>query len=231
MGVTDWLLQPLGWIFARRPDWRDAFGRLLLRMGRRFYWVLALVFAIAGAWDQFVHPFNTQLSHASFDWLMRHRPIAYRADPDIVVLDIDEASLANLSPQYGRWPWPREMLGEVAAKLEASGTRAVMFDILFADPDVANPGSEAAFDRYVASSRKSFYPVVRLNPQDDASSRITVSMLNFAQPDAAASAAADGRRTVAIMTPYFKSIYESTRLGTNNIYTDDDNVVRWYPQF
>ncbi len=33
------------------------------------------------------------------------------------------------------------------------------------------------------------------------------------------------------MTPYFKSIYESTRLGTNNIYTDDDNVVRWYPNF
>jgi adenylate cyclase len=230
MGVTDWLLQPLGWIFARHPQWRDAFGRLLLRIGRRFYLVLALAFALAGAWDQFGHPFNTQLSHASFDWLMRHRPIAYAPDRDIVVLDIDEASLANLSPQYGRWPWPRQVLGEVATKLEAAGARAVTFDILFADPDVANPGSEAAFDRYVALSRKSFYPVVRLNPQDDASSRITVSMLNFAGPESS-TAAADGRRTVAIMTPYFKSIYDSTRLGTNNIYTDEDNVVRWYPNF
>ena len=232
MGMTDWLLKPLGWLFARRPEWRDAVGRALLRIGYRYYWVLALVFALAGAWDQFGHPFNRELSHASFDWLMRHRPIPYLPDRDIVVLDIDEASLAALSPRYGRWPWPREVLAEVASRLEAAGAQAVMFDILFADPDVANPRSEAAFDRYVAASRVSFYPVVRLNPANDGRSRIPLSLLNFAVRDPATTGAdANGSRTVAILPPYFKSIYDSTRAGTNNVYPDEDNVVRWYPNY
>jgi len=146
------------------------------------------------------------------------------------VLDIDEASLAQLSPKYGRWPWPRAVLGEVGERIEQAGARAIVFDILFADPDVANPASEASFDRYVAASPRSFYPVVRLNPQDDQHSEITVSMLSFAQPDPDGGAR-DGARTIALVPPYFKSIEDSTRIGTNNIYPDDDNVVRWYPNY
>ena len=38
MGITDWLLRPLGWLFARHPTWRDAFGRFMLAAGIRFYW-------------------------------------------------------------------------------------------------------------------------------------------------------------------------------------------------
>jgi CHASE2 domain-containing sensor protein len=232
MGITDWLLKPLGWLFARHPDWRDAFGRLLLWIGRPYYWALAALFALFGGWNLLGHPFDNQLAHESFDWLMRQRPIAYPADSDVVVLDIDEASLAAMRSQYGRWPWPREVLGAAASKLEAGGVRAVIFDVLFADEDVANPASEAAFDKYVISSTKSFFPAVRLNPIDDRASQITLSMLHFAQPDHELPAAqANGERTIAVMTPYFKSIYDGARIGTNNIYADTDNVVRWYDSF
>jgi adenylate cyclase len=232
MGITDWLLKPLGWLFARHPDWRDAFGRLLLWIGRPYYWGLAIVFALFGGWNLVGHPFDNQLAHDSFDLLMRQRPIAYPADPDVVVLDIDEASLAAMGSQYGRWPWPREVLATVAAKIESGGARAIIFDILFSDEDVANPGSEAAFDKYVRSSDRSFFPAVRLNPADDGASQVTVAMLKFAQPDAEIPAAqVNGRRTVALMTPYFKSIYDGARVGTSNIYPDADNVVRWYSSF
>jgi CHASE2 domain-containing sensor protein len=230
MDTLDWLLNPLAWLFARRPDLRDACGRWLLRIGTSFYWWLAAALAVAGAWDQFVHPFNRQFSQDSFDWLMRNRPIAYHPDPGIVVLDIDEASLARLSPKYGRWPWPRELLGEVGARVESAGAHALVFDILFADPDVANPDSEARFDRYVAGSRRSFFPVVRLNPRDDPHSEIALSMLSFAEREPGASER-DATRTVAILPPYFKSIEDSARIGTNNIYPDDDNVIRWYPNY
>jgi adenylate cyclase len=232
METTEWWLKPLAWLFERRPDWRDSFGRVLLRIGNRFFIVLAVAFALAGAWDQFVAPLNQQLSNASFDWLMRYRPLAYPPDPNIVVLDIDEASLSALAPEYGRWPWPRQVLAEVAAKLEGAGARAVMFDILFADPDLVNRESEQAFDRYVASSRNSFYPATRLNPSNDAESQVTVSMLNFAGRDPKIDPAQlDGRRTIALLPPYFKSIYDSTRTGTNNISTDADNEVRWYSNY
>ncbi|HEX3951658.1 MAG TPA: CHASE2 domain-containing protein [Steroidobacteraceae bacterium] len=229
MGITDWLLKPLGWLFARHPEWRDAFGHLLLWIGRPYYWGLAAVFALIGGWNLLGHPFDNQLAHESFDLLMRQRPIAYPADPDIVVLDIDEASLAAMRFQYGRWPWPREVLGQVAARMEAAGAQAVIFDILFSDEDVANPGSEAAFDKYVLSSRKSFFPAVRLNPANDGASQVTVAMLKFAQPEISLPAfRVNGQRTVALMTPYFKSIYDGARVGISNIYPDADNVVRWY---
>jgi CHASE2 domain-containing sensor protein len=233
--ITDWWLTPIAWLFAHRPDWRDALGRLLLRVGNRFYYLLAVVFALIGAWDQFAQPFHKQLSNASFDWLMSHRPIAYRPDSDIIVLDIGEASLAALAPEYGRWPWPREILAQVASAAEAAGAQAIVFDILFSDPDVANPRSDGAFDRYVAASRGSFYSAVRLNPKNDAASQITLPMLNFAQPLPGAAARKPARanapQTVALLPPYFKSIYDSTRVGITNIEPDQDNVVRWYVNF
>jgi adenylate cyclase len=227
----EWLLKPLAWLFAWRPRWRDACGTLVLRLDRRFYAALAVIFIAAGSIDQFVHPFTTGLSNASFDWLMRHRPVAYDADPDIMILDIDEASLAELNPEYGRWPWPRELLARVAGRIEAAGAQSVMFDILFADPDVANPQSEAAFDRYVRSSTRSFYPIVRLNPQNDGASEIKIADLNFVERDTSSHGPADPTRTIALIAPYFKSIYDSTRLGTNNIAPDADNVIRKYPNY
>jgi adenylate cyclase len=232
MGITDWLLKPLGWLFVRHPDWRDAFGRLLLRLRRGYYWVLALVFAAAGAWNLLGHPFDNELAQQSFDLLMRHRPIAYPADPNVVVLDIDEPSLAAMRSTYGRWPWPREVLGKVAGKIESGGASAVVFDILFADEDVANPGSEAEFSRYVSASQKSFFPAVRLNPLNDGKSQVTLALLRFAAPDPATPAVQvrDGQ-TIAMMTPYFKSIYDSARVGTSNIDADADNVVRWYSSY
>lgn len=232
MGITDWLLKPLGWLFARHPVWRDAFGRLLMRLGNAYYWGLAFVFALAGAWNLLGRPLDNQLSHQSFDLLMQQRPIAYPPDPEIVVLDIDETSLAAMSSQYGRWPWPRQVLSQVGEKLEAAGARAVVFDILFADEDIVNRASEADFDRYVAASRVSFFTALRLNPLDDKDSKLTLSLLKFPTRDPTAPARkVDGQRTVAMIMPYFNSIYEGARVGTVDLIPDADNVVRWHRSY
>ena len=230
--MTDWVLAPLAWLFAHYRRLRDPVGRMLLRTGKHFYVVLAVTCLLVGGWDQFVHPFSRSLSNASFDWLMKHRPIPYVADPGIVVLDIDEASLGEMSARYGRWPWPREVLAQVAAKLESHGTQAVVFDILFADPDTRNPESEAAFDRFVKESRVSFFPILRLNPLDDGESEIRLSMLNFASVEPRESGVKlQPARTIALLPPYFKSIYDSSRMGTHNVYPDGDNVVRWHQNY
>lgn len=230
--MRDWLFAPLGWLFARHREWRDPIGRMLLRTGKYFYVLLAVTCLLAGGWDQFVHPLSRSLSNASFDWLMKHRPIPYVADRGIVVLDIDEASLGEMSARYGRWPWPREVLAQVAANLESHGAQAVVFDILFADPDTRNPESEAAFDRFVKASRVSFFPILRLNPQDDGDSEIRLSMLNFASVEPHEDAGKiQPARTVALLPPYFKSIYDSARMGTHNVYPDADNVVRWHQNY
>jgi adenylate cyclase len=53
-------------------------------------------------------------------------------DPRIVIVDIDEPSLASL----GRWPWPRDRVAALAEELFARQQAAVVgFDVLFAEPD------------------------------------------------------------------------------------------------
>lgn len=54
---------------------------------------------------------------------------------DLVVLDIDEASLARL----GQWPWPRYQLAQLVNTLTEAGCAVVAFDFLFAEPDRTSP--------------------------------------------------------------------------------------------
>ena len=64
-------------------------------------------------------------------------------DPRIVIVDIDDASLARI----GRWPWPRERIAALAEELFARQRAAVVgFDMVFAEPD---PG-DAALARSLA---------------------------------------------------------------------------------
>ncbi|MBV9079482.1 MAG: adenylate/guanylate cyclase domain-containing protein [Elusimicrobia bacterium] len=62
------------------------------------------------------------------------------ANPDIVVVSIDEHSIDRL----GRWPWPRETHAKLIDRLSAAGAKAIAFDVLFTEPDSANPKSDAA---------------------------------------------------------------------------------------
>ena len=58
-------------------------------------------------------------------------------DPRIVIVDIDDASLARI----GRWPWPRERIAALAQELfERQRAAVVGFDLVFAEPD---PGDAA----------------------------------------------------------------------------------------
>lgn len=55
---------------------------------------------------------------------------------DVVVLLIDEASLQSMEPLVGRWPWNRAIYGELIDFLTQAGAKAVLFDVLFTEPQV-----------------------------------------------------------------------------------------------
>jgi len=74
------------------------------------------------------------LRHALFDQYQRWQPRA-AVDAPVRIVDIDEASLARL----GQWPWPRSRLAELVAKVGAGGAAAVVFDVMFAEPDRTSP--------------------------------------------------------------------------------------------
>lgn len=72
-------------------------------------------------------------------WLWRIDGVLYDAalslrlmkpDPDVVVVAIDDRSLAEI----GRWPWSRAVHAELLNRLAAAGTKVVAMDIIFHEP-------------------------------------------------------------------------------------------------
>lgn len=75
-----------------------------------------------------------KLHNAVFDQFQRWQPRQY-AEAPVRIIDLDEASLARL----GQWPWPRTRVAELVDKLREAGTAAIVFDVLFAEPDRTSP--------------------------------------------------------------------------------------------
>jgi adenylate cyclase len=53
----------------------------------------------------------------------------------IALVSIDENSINKL----GRWPWPRSTHAKLIDKLTAAGAKAIVFDVLFTEPDKDRP--------------------------------------------------------------------------------------------
>lgn len=188
-----------------------------------------LLIGVIGVWAT-VHigwfPEASQLDRNSYDQMVKRRWVAPAADPSIIIVDIDERSLEKMKDDFGRWPWPRETLASVLDWLRAQQAQAVVFDILFADPDTINPASDAAFVQSVQASNNTFFPILRLNPDNDAISVVRTDQLpGFATPIRPSPSVAP---TLAVVPPMFEAIVSSGRMGYHNIYADEDGVNRHY---
>lgn len=214
------------------PNPIQRFARLFLlpiswlsdRLGQWFYVGLAIVvgvvaiFAIAGG-------STSGMKNKAYDLIMKTRFQHPVADPDIVIVDIDESALAAMAPEYGRWPWPRNIMGELVEGIAAQKPRAIVFDITFSDPDLFNAGGDKYFRDVIAATPNTFFPMIRLNRENDRLSELKVKQLpGITKLDSDASDTA----TIAAVLPFFYNVLTDHRIGTNNIYTDADGIVRAY---
>lgn len=195
------------------------------RLKNNFYIYLATIFSLFIVVDAVALHVTANMRQTAFDKMVRYRIIVPRPDPDIVIADIDEASLAAMAKDYGRWPWPRQVLGEFLEHLEAQRPRAVVFDILFSDPDVYNPDSDDYFNAAIARTTNAFFPLLRLDEANDSLSQLRPAMIPGVTPVRGA-AQTDAR--VAVVLPHLPAILRGGRLGFNNIYPDPDGIVREY---
>jgi len=108
-------------MFSRLNRVLSGVGRAALGMA------LVLVLAAAQA-ELFRFPLGEALDRFVHDMRLRgtHAPV----DPRIVIVDIDEVSLG----EFGRWPWPREVLARLITRLtHEAGAAVVGVDIVFAE--------------------------------------------------------------------------------------------------
>lgn len=198
---------------------------LAARWKKNFYLYLAAVFTVFAVADTTFLHVTQGMRQGAFDAMVRYRIMPPKPDPDIVIVDINEASLAAMAKDYGRWPWPRQVLGEFVEQVEKQHPKAVVFDILFSDADVYNADSDAYFDAAIAATNNTFFPMLRLDPDSDALSQIKPGMIPGVTP---LPGEADPNATVAVVLPHFAAALNGGRLGFHNIDADPDGVARRY---
>ena len=75
---------------------------------------------------------------------------------DIVIVAIDDQSLDAV----GRWPWPRNRLAELIARVGRARPRGIGIDILLIEPDLAHPEGDRALAAAIAQAGHVILPAL-----------------------------------------------------------------------
>lgn len=221
-------MNPITALSYHRRSLLNKLSSLLARKWKTgFYLYLAGLFTVLIVADTAFLHLTANMKQGAFDMMVKYRLVVPATDRDIVIVDINEASLAAMAKEYGRWPWPRQVLGEFVEQIEKQHPKVIVFDILFSDADIYNPDSDAYFDAAIKATNNTYFPMLRLDPADDALSQVKPGMIPGVSPGPDANPDA----TVAMVLPFFKSVLEGGRMGLHNIYPDSDGIVRQYPAY
>src|SRR5688572_15645275 len=114
------------------------------------------------------YPIMRGLENRLLDSFVKAQAASLQPDPDIVLVDIDEKSLAAMEKEAGRWPWPRVVYSDLIEGLAAQKARAIVFDIAFTEADRFRPQDDAAFAETVAKHGNTYFPLLLLPLADKA---------------------------------------------------------------
>lgn len=86
---------------------------------------------------------------------------SYPADPSLLIVAIDEASLQQIGP----WPWPRSVHARLLDRLTRAGSKRVLLDLPLSEPD-PHPGADAALAAAIARNGQVVLPVLAVPARD-----------------------------------------------------------------
>ena len=170
----------------------------------------------------------TALEERFGDRLQRQHVQHIEPDGTVVIVDIDEASLEQLAATHGRYPWPRSVHAELLEHLLAQQPKAVLFDILFIDPDLLRPDDDAWLEAVASTAPQVFMPHVMLHseqPELGLALHEFGELLGFELHDPARREAHQ-----PLLLPYL-ALAMGGRLGAINFTPDDDGIGRHYPLY
>ncbi|XZG70014.1 CHASE2 domain-containing protein [Chitinibacteraceae bacterium HSL-7] len=189
----------------------------------RRYLLLFVIIALAALVDSLWLPLSQPVQRAGADWLQRQHVARQPASNDIVIVDIDQASLEAMHEEAGSWPWPRAIHAELLEQLAAQEPRAIVFDLLFNEPDQFRADSDAYFREVALAHRDVLYlPWLRLaDGQGEPLSSLpaTLGLLRTT------TANKDTRVPLLLPTVLPKGAW---RGGLINFVADNDGVGRHY---
>lgn len=172
-------------------------------------------------WLHALQPLENRLS----DFFVRQHASTLNPDPDIVILNVDDASLAKMESIAGNWPWPRSVFAEIISAIDLQQPKAIVFDKLFVERDVYRPESDALLNQALEGKKHVYFPLVRQPASQDqagaALAKVAGQLGLLRTERAAPDARAALMPPMAIEPKYWK-------LGTVNFLNDPDGVGRRY---
>ena len=165
------------------------------------------------------------LDHRVQDWLLRFHAQSRVPDPDIVLLNIDERSLAAMSGDFGAYPWPRSVYAEFVEKVNRQHPAAIVFDQFFSDPLREHADEDAYFAEVAAAAPNVYFAMVWLEgvPEDKG---LPLDQYGETLGFRRSPAAAAGVR-LPLLLP-FEGLARTGRIGLTNFLSDDDGIGRRY---
>lgn len=142
------------------------------------------------------------------------------ADPanGSIVFDIDDRSLAELTPLTGSWPYGRDVWAHVVDYLRVQGARGIVLDVLFAEPRAGDAQLAAALDR--APGTVIAAATVPYTLTADTANATSMAGLGWPVPaDVPAAAWAD-------VTAPRPELRRAGGIGVVNVLPDADGIVR-----
>lgn len=158
---------------AQKPKWKP---RLLTAVGAAALAILVTLSGLTAPLDAWIY--DRLVLGASPD-----------PDPGIVVIDVDQKSLAEL----GRWPWSRRTHAQLVDRLRLTEVKGIAFNILLSEPALFDPEGDALLARAISRSGRVVLPVLAEPVQLNSS---TVELMPI--PEFAASAASLGHAEMAL---------------------------------
>ena len=103
---------------------RKVLAGLLLGLGAS---AVALLLGATGALD------TAELK--AYDWRVRQTADAASVRKDIVLVEINDTSIRDLETYFGRWPWPRVVVGVLIDFLARGGAKVIAVDFSILEKD------------------------------------------------------------------------------------------------
>ena len=147
---------------------------------------------------------------------------------NVVIVCVDQKSLDYYSEvQKMGWPWPRDFHAFLVRYLADCGAKAVIFDVIFSEPDIVRAGSgdtDVEFGESIGNSERTYLAAslqdstIYLNPYDD-----TIFL-----PDSPhyRPLAIDNHETLNF--PIYALSQGAAGIGLVNIDPESDSIVRRY---
>lgn len=148
-----------------------------------------------------------------------------RASDDIVIIEIDQQSINDLSTEGITWPWPRQMYSPLIEQTREA--EAVFLDVLFTEPSSYGMDDDFIFSRSIKKTSNVYLPLFLTNSKNRLSTEESLHLDKLAVPGITHSGPAFKSAVIPIAP------LRSSAAGGGNVTVspDDDGVYRSIPLF